>query len=183
MTAGLGGERSPTRAQYIYGPGDLLQLQHLVAKSRLDIEYYALSPAAVYKLPAELLVEAIGRQKDLANDLLRLTILQSELQAKRIENLSYRFASDKLIYRILHLAERFGVMREESVYIQIPITHRELGMFINMARESVSREMQKLIDKDLIKYERQRITILEPEQLIAALHETIRTDWRSILSA
>jgi CRP-like cAMP-binding protein len=96
--------------------------------------------------------------------------------------LSYRYASDKLTYRILNLAERFGTAKDGKIYIRVPVTHRGLGMFVNMARESVSREIEKLVDRHLISYSRQHITIEDPEKLVKSLHETIRTDWSTILN-
>jgi CRP-like cAMP-binding protein len=184
LAAHLGGRPTHSRplAFYTFGPGDLIQVRALVGDSRMELVYSALTNTVVYAVPREKLWKEIRSDTALAAALVRNVVLQNDLHAKRIENLSYRYASDKLTYRILNLAERFGAGRDGTIYIRIPVTHRELGMFINMARESVSREMEKLTTRGLVSYERQHITVLDPSGLISALHESVRTDWSDLLT-
>lgn len=170
------------RAYYTFGPGDIIQVRALIGKTRLELVYSTLTNATIYTIPVDVMWQEMLKNTEIAAALVRDVVTQNELHVRRIENLSYRYASDKLIYRILNLAERFGVGKNETVYIRIPVTHRELGMFINMARESVSREMEKLVSRGLISYERQHITILKPAELVEALHESVRTDWDDILN-
>jgi CRP-like cAMP-binding protein len=174
--------RSKTMAYYTYGPGDIIQIRALIKEPNLDLVYSTLTNASLCTVPCEVMWQEIHKSTTLAAALVRDVVLQNELHARRIENLSYRYASDKLIYRILNLAERFGTGRDNTIYIRIPVTHRQLGMFINMARESVSREMEKLSTRRLVNYERQHITVLDPQGLVDALHESVRTDWHDLLA-
>jgi CRP/FNR family transcriptional regulator len=169
------------RAYYMYGPGDLMQTRELFVESRLELIYATLTNVTLYAVPNDVLQQAIHKNTTLAAAMLRQVVFLNELHIRRIENLSYRYASDKLTYRILNLTERFGVPKDGGISLRIPVTHRELGMFVNMARESVSREMEKLVTRGLISYSRQRITILDLAGLIGSLHEPIRTDWEALI--
>jgi CRP-like cAMP-binding protein len=173
--------RSRPHAYYTYGPGDIIQIRALIEEVHLELVYSTLTNVVIYTIQREVVWSEVLKSTALAAALVRDVVIQNELHARRIENLSYRYASDKLIYRILSLAERFGTCRNGTIYVKLPATHRELGMFINMARESVSREMEKLSTRGLISYERQHVTILNPKGLIEALHESVRTDWSGIL--
>jgi CRP-like cAMP-binding protein len=174
--------RIRTRAYYTFGPGDIIQIRSLVLETRYELVFSTLTNATLYAVPRETVWQEVYESTALAAAIIRDLVWQNELHARRIENLSYRYASDKLMYRILNLAERFGVGRDGAIYIRIPVTHRQLGMFINMARESVSREMEKLVERGFIRYERQHITILDAAGLIEALHESVRTDWHELLT-
>jgi CRP/FNR family transcriptional regulator, cyclic AMP receptor protein len=182
IIAGVSGLRRPTHAFGIFEPGYILQARFLIEDRRTDITYKPITAVTMYGVSVNNMLEAINRDSLLSMDIARLSLTRTDLLSKRIENLNYRYASDKLIYRILHLAERFGIPEGNGIYIPLQLTHRELGTFINMARESVSREMQKLIDKGLITYNQRHITILHPRRLIESMHETIRTDWSNINS-
>jgi CRP-like cAMP-binding protein len=184
LTAHLVAQSSTTRARayYTFGPGDLVQIRVLLTEARLELVYSTLTNVSLYTVPREVLWQGVYESTPIAAALVREVVRQNELHARRIENLSYRYASDKLTYRILNLAERFGVTKDGMVFINIPVTHRQLGLFINMARESVSREMQKLVTRDLINYERQHIAILNLPELIESLHESVRTDWHDLLA-
>jgi CRP-like cAMP-binding protein len=173
--------RTRARAYYTFGPGDIMEFRTLVIRDPQELTYSALTNVVVYVVSKDVVWRNIRESTELAMALAGEVILQNDLLTKRVENLSYRYASDKLIYRILNLAGRFGAPKAGQIYIRIPVTHRQLGMFINMARESVSREMEKLVSRKLIDYERQHITILDPSGLVDAMHESGRADWSDLL--
>ena len=172
---------SRPRAYYTFGPGNLIQIRSLVSDEHLELTYTPLTNVTLYAIPSNDVWKNLHKNTALAAAMIRDSILHSELLTRRIENLSFRYASDKLTYRILNLAERFGVAKDGEIYIRIPVTHRQLGTFINMARESVSREMEKLVSRGLIRYERQHITITDVHKLVDAMHESFRTDWGDLL--
>jgi CRP/FNR family transcriptional regulator, cyclic AMP receptor protein len=172
--------RSRARAYYTFGPSNIIQQQALLPHGQPDLVYTALSNVVLIAVHRDVMWREIIDEKPLTEAMVRDLIRQSEMLTRRVENLSYRYASDKLIYRILNLAERFGIARDSAIVIRTPVTHNRLGMFINMARESVSREMEKLVNRGLISYDRQHITILDLNGLIDSLHESVRTDWSSL---
>lgn len=68
----------------------------------------------------------------------------------RLENLEYKRASERVAFRLLFLAERFGTRSGSDIYIEVPITQGLLAQTINLTRESVSREISKLERKGVI---------------------------------
>lgn len=174
--------RNRAKAYYSFGPGDIMQARLLISDEPQELTYTVLTNAILYSVSKDDLWREVHENCDLSIAFVCEALLENDLLIRRIETLSYRYASDKLICRILNLGERFGMAKHGEVYIRIPVTHRQLGAFINMARESVSREMEKLASRDLITYERQHITIRNPAGLVAAMHESSRTDWHKFLS-
>lgn len=174
--------RTRAKAYYTFGPGDIMEFRNLVVQNPQELAYTALTNVVLYAVSKDIVWQNVGEDTGLAAALTKEVILQNDLLTKRVENLSYRYASDKLIFRILNLAGRFGTFRDGKIYVRIPVTHRQLGMFINMARESVSREMEKLVSRKLISYERQHITILDPIALVDAMHESGQKDWDDLLA-
>lgn len=174
--------RSRARAYYTFGPSNIIQIQSLLPDKESELTYTTLSTALLYAAHREVMWQHVREDKALAEALISDLVRQGEMLTRRVENLSYRYASDKLIYRIINLAERFGVAKAGTIYVQMPVTHNRLGLFINMARESVSREMEKLANRGLVRYEQQHITILNPAGLVEALHEPGRTEWGSFLA-
>lgn len=169
-------------ARFIYGPGDIIQTSLLVSGGRSDLTYSMLNDVILYGIRKPEFIKQTKNNSLLLSELLAISVEKSEYWSERIENLSYQYASDKLIYRILFLAERYGMFKNDKVKIIVPLTHSEIGSFINMARESVSREMKKLKDKHLIEYSNRIIVILDLKRLITSLHEDIRSDWSELVS-
>lgn len=175
------GSQSSTRRRYIYMKGELLNLEALSQHSRTDTVYETLSDVKLFKLEKDELLAAVAQQQTLSAALLEQVLEQNRYYRMRVENLSYIYASDKLIYRLLYLAERFGHFHGRTIVIPLSMSHRQIGSFINLTRETVSREMEKLIKKKLIAYDKEVITITRPPALIRALHQTVRTDWSGVL--
>ncbi len=164
-------------AHYIYGPGEVIGLYQLVTTIRNDLAYIPLTSLTVYSIKTTALKNALNQNSALAIGLLETSILQAVHVFGRVDNLSHRYASDKLICRILYLAERFGIKQNGAILIRPRISHNQIGLSINMARESVSREMKKLSTKSFISYSNQSIKIIDLSGLIAALHDPVRSDW------
>lgn len=167
-------------ARYIFGPNGLLQTQLLVSKPRQDVNYTVLESGTMYGLPTKRISQAIKSNGSLATEFLKITLQQRAYALERVENLSYLYSSDKLMYCILFLAERFGVQKNKEIHISVPITHQIIGAFIKLKRENVSREMKKLIEKEVLSYTNHQLVILDLQGIISLMHETIRTDWHAL---
>lgn len=75
---------------------------------------------------------------------------QYHIYNQRVDNLEYKKAGDRIAYRLLFLAYRFGRREGDTIVIEAPITHEVFANTINLARESVSREMERLEKQGII---------------------------------
>lgn len=71
----------------------------------------------------------------------------------------------KLGSKLWKLTRDFGVKTEEGTYIDIPLSITELADFVGAPRESTSRALKKLAEKELIRVEKKRIYILSAAKL------------------
>lgn len=65
----------------------------------------------------------------------------------------------KLASKLWKLSRDFGVKTEQGIYIDIPLSITELADFLGAPRESASRSLKKLVEKDLIEMESKRIYV------------------------
>lgn len=64
------------------------------------------------------------------------------------------------LYSILiRLCNSYGVVKENGILIDIPITHQELANLTFGTREVIQRMLKELREKDIISYEHQRFTV------------------------
>jgi CRP/FNR family cyclic AMP-dependent transcriptional regulator len=104
---------------------------------------------------------------------------QYQAYSDRVDNLEYKKASERVIYRLLFLASRFGSWdKRRYLTIQAPLTHELFANTINLARESVSREFEKLEADDLIVQEGHNIHIMDVKALAGRLSQPVGLgDW------
>jgi CRP-like cAMP-binding protein len=98
---------------------------------------------------------------------------QFRIFSDRIDNLEYKNASQRVAYRLLFLASRFGVRHNGTIVIEAPITHEIFAHSINLARESVSRELEKLVKLKILKSHNHQLEIRNVQALLNTLSRPV----------
>jgi CRP-like cAMP-binding protein len=87
--------------------------------------------------------------------------------------LEYKSAHERVAYRLVFLASRFGKRRGSSVVIDAPLTHEFISESINLSRETVSRQIEKLENENLISRKDGQIIIMDIDKLSKEFSEPI----------
>jgi CRP-like cAMP-binding protein len=136
----------------IYGSGEVFP----ILWAYLDIEpeilfYETLSDCILWRISREWFNKAITLDVATGYAFAIQLAQQFSIFIDRVDNLEYKKASERVAYRLLFLASRFGIRdSEDQISIDAPITHQIFANSINLSRESVSREIEKLTQQDII---------------------------------
>ena len=149
----------------IYKDGELFPLIWALNNVRRRIFYEAISDVMVAEAPREDFLDLIKKDAAAANDVLRLLAGQFYVFADRLDNLEYKSAPEKVAYRLAFLASRFGERKGSSVVIKAPLTHGLISESINLARETVSREIEKLERRGILGYDGKYIVVKDIDKL------------------
>lgn len=79
---------------------------------------------------------------------------------RRIELLTLPGTREKALAYLSNMAERGGVRERGGVTVEIPFNREELADFLSVDRSALSRELGKLRDEGLIRFERNRFELL-----------------------
>jgi CRP/FNR family transcriptional regulator len=161
----------------VWGAEEMFPLAWLVNRTRRNVYYEALTNCEVMQLSQAELAEKMQQDAALTYSALQHTTKQFEIYNSRIDNLEYKFASERLAYRLLFLASRFGERHGKEIRLLPPITQQVLASTINLSRESVTREMEKLNKKGLVVYNGRQIILPDIDGLIDQLKGGISPDW------
>ncbi len=115
----------------------------------------------MWRISQENFIKAVRADLELSNAFGTQLARQFKIYAERVDNLEYKKANERIAYRLLFLASRFGVKNKDTIVIDAPITHELFANSINLARESVSREMGRLTEKGIIAKVDHRIIITD----------------------
>lgn len=150
----------------IYGTGEIFPIEWAIRNHRRLIFYETLSPCELWKVSREQFIRRIHETSEpFSLALIEQMAEQFNVYADRLDNLEYKSAYERVVYRLLFLASRFGKKDGKKVVIEAPLTHRLIAESINLARESFSREFEKLFDKGLVTTKGSTIIILDVEKL------------------
>lgn len=158
----------------IYGAGEIFP----ILWAYLDVEpearfYTAISNCVVWRLSRVWFDHFVHSNVDVCYAFSLQLAQQFRVLTDRVDNLEYKKADERVAYRILFLANRFGVRQGDCVVIDPPITHEIFASTINLARESVSREFQRLVRQGIVSWDDHRMIIHDVNVLAKKLSRPV----------
>lgn len=154
----------------IYGHGELFPLiWAYLGVITESLFYEAMTDCTLWRISKDVFNDFVQHNIDLSYALSLHLAHQFRIFSDRVDNLEYKKASQRIAYRLLFLASRFGTKQNGSVIIGAPITHDDFAHSINLARESVSREFERLAAQKIIKTTGHQLVIINIPALLDSL--------------
>lgn len=144
---------------HIFKPISFFPMMLALDRTSNRYSFQAITPVELWRQRPEKVIEFLKMEPDVLLDL--STRFASGLNglALRIEQLLLDGAYKRLVSLLLYLAGRFGKPAEDSVIIDLPLTHNDIAAWIGTSRETASRQMEKLTRKRVISSQRHMIIV------------------------
>ncbi|HEX5395195.1 MAG TPA: Crp/Fnr family transcriptional regulator [Candidatus Saccharimonadales bacterium] len=149
----------------IYKPGEVFPLIWVFKGVVRNIFYQAISPSRLWLMPAEELTELVSQSHTASQAMILQLTNQFHIYARRLDNLQHVKSMDRVVFRLLFMAERFGERDGRQIIINAPMTHQIFADTINLVRETVSRQLEELEKQKLITHKGRKIVIKDVEKL------------------
>jgi CRP-like cAMP-binding protein len=149
----------------IYGSGELFPLVWAYRRILRPVFYEALDESLLFRVPQVLFSNFSKSNVEASNALALQLAQQFYVYGERIDNLEYKTPAQRTAYRLLFLAGRFGDKENQEVTINAPFTHQLIADTINLARETVSRELESFEHQHLITRYKHHIVIQDLQGL------------------
>jgi hypothetical protein len=107
-----------------------------------------------------------------------LTAVTAEVAQLRAEEARFAYTSttERVIFRLLELAERWGETVDGRVLIRLPLTQEMLASWARSSRESTAKILHELRQSNVIRTGRRELTILDLERLQQRCESRRNTD-------
>jgi CRP/FNR family transcriptional regulator, cyclic AMP receptor protein len=159
---------TPAGAEVILGlrgPGDVVgELSALDGEPR-SATALAVDDVEAVVAPASLMTAMLGRDPELAGELLRLLarrLRESDRQRGEFATLD---SLARVARRLFELAERFGEPTGDGVRIELPLSQEQLASWCGCSREATVKALRTLREVADITTGRRTITLRDPELL------------------
>lgn len=136
------------------GPGNSFPLPSYFSANAMPIYYTADTNVKSAYLPREEVDKYLHSHPEVLYDMMRDTLT---LLYTRVATLSSSSAEDRVLMRLIEMADRFGT--EENEIHEIIITQQELADAVSLSRESVCMILNKFEDKKLLTNKRNKILV------------------------
>lgn len=152
----------------IFKPLSFFPMSWAINDSKNDYFYDAVTDVELWRAPKDEVLTFIKTNPDVLYDLMSRVYHGSDGMLSRMTYLMAGNAYGRLITEILIHAKRFG-KKEKDNAISVVISEKELAAQSGMTRETVSREIRILKQKNLIEYQKNHLVIVDLAKLEAEL--------------
>ena len=151
----------------VRGPGEMIGPAAVFSKSqRYPCDIVALEPATLMMLSKEDLLSLMQKDVKILQNFTSEIASATYMLQQRLELLSYSGIAQKAAFWLLMQVRQTG-----KTAVQIPASMSRWAMIMNVSRPSLHREMKKLEEEGIIRYEGKNIYVLDPDGLQAVLSE------------
>ena len=149
----------------VRGPGEMIGPAAVFSKSqRYPCDIVALEPATLMMLRKEDLLSLMQKDVKILQNFTTEIASATYMLQQRLELLSYSGIAQKAAFWLLMQVRQTG-----KSLVQIPDSMSRWAMIMNVSRPSLHREMKKLEEEGIIRYEGKNIYVLDPDGLQAVL--------------
>lgn len=131
--------------------------------------YEALDDVIVKKIPKKIFLKFLEENPEVLLNLTKQIYYGLEGYFTRMEYLMSGNAASRLIAELLILGKRFGKIEKKATIVSLKLTEKDLSSLTGMARETISRELNKLKKKELVFLDKNILKIPDISKLEAAL--------------
>ncbi|HSX07391.1 MAG TPA: Crp/Fnr family transcriptional regulator [Candidatus Saccharimonadales bacterium] len=148
----------------VFRPGAFFPMASAINHTANHYFYEAASPVVVHKAPPEETVDFLKTHPDVTFNLLARVYKGVDGVLRRMTYLMASDAKGRLRFELLNAASRYGEHRADGT-IFVPITESDIGHYSGLARETVSRQLQFLKRRGIIRMVRNGVVIESLQQL------------------
>jgi CRP-like cAMP-binding protein len=150
----------------VLGPGDLNgEIGALDGKSR-TADAIALEACEIFTVNARDLLPTLAAHPTALLEIIQVLCEKLRSASAIIEDNTLEMRS-RTARGLLRLAEHHGRTSKAGVSLELSMSQRELGAYLGLSRESVSRELGRLRDSGVITVDGKHITITDENGLVA----------------
>lgn len=149
----------------IYKPISFFPMSWILNNTTSHHYFEAMSPVTVRKATKEDFLGFLQKEPDVVLDLMKRIYRGLDGYFLRMEYLMSGNAQTRLITELLIYTKRFGEKQGNTTVVKLKLTERDLASQSGIARETVSREIQKLKEKGLIDFQKNILTVQDLHRL------------------
>lgn len=154
----------------IFREGSFFPMSWAVSDSSNTYFYEALTEVELWRAPKNDVVVFLRTEPDVLFDLLRRVYIGVDGVLQRMSYLMGEDAYTRLIAELVITAKRFGEKTGDGA-VELKISEKDLAAQTGLTRETVSREIKKLKDKNLVALHRDIVLIHSLSSLENELQE------------
>lgn len=149
----------------IYKPGAFFPMIWAVTDRPNNYFFEAMDEVVIYRAPKEEVLRFLQSEPDVLYDLCKRLYIGLDGVLQQMTFNSVSDVRKKVVATLLMLGKRFGTIAENTIIVDMYVTHKEIGLFSGTSRETVTRMLHQLHEEGLIEIKHKQLTLLDVKKL------------------
>jgi CRP-like cAMP-binding protein len=141
---------------FIYGPEQIFPVRVVFGDKLANFYYVGLTDTEVISMDRSEFLKKLEEDSSLA---IAVLCQQQKIFGNYIFNLRLETSQQRVIHRLLVLSSHFGTTKKDTATINFPLTQQEFADTINLSRETTSKLLNELEQKEYIVWGRRNIFV------------------------
>ncbi|WP_347550764.1 Crp/Fnr family transcriptional regulator [Pseudalkalibacillus hwajinpoensis] len=152
-------------------PGDLIgELALYTGQLNFSANAWAIDNVSALYVKQTLLEKNLSSDALLATEFMKFMGENFRKNQSKFRDLLLHGKKGALYSTLIRLSNTYGINRDDSILIDLPLTNQELGNFCGLTRENVNRILSELKKADVVSVTESKITIHDLEFLRCVFH-------------
>ena len=130
-----------------------------------EYDYYAFNQVKVLLIPKHVFLQELSQNNALSQQVMRLLALRMHYLMAELKFLHVANLHQKISKNLLKLAHQYGVKHRLGTEIKLKISQHDLADLLSASRQTVNKEIKKLVSLDVLNWQYENIIIKDLDYL------------------
>lgn len=130
-----------------------------------EYDYYAFNQIRVLIIPKQLFFQIIYKNNDLSQELMKMLAKRMHYLMAELKFLHIASLHQKVCKILLNLAAQYGIRHTAGIEIKLKISQHDLADLLSASRQTVNKEIKKLVNLDVLNWQYENIIIKDLKYL------------------
>ncbi len=149
----------------LLGPGQVAPLVRLLDDVPLAYDYHAHEDSVIVHLPCDAVLAVLDAEPQLWRGIAKLGLQRQRQSVALLQNQMLAPVRGRVAATLLSLGELYGAQEQGALNLRVRLSQTDLAAMLTLSRQTINKELGRLVDEAVIELSYKRITILDREAL------------------
>lgn len=161
---------SPVGRKYVnalLGPGQVAPLVRLLAEVPLPYDYHAHEDSVIIHLPCDAVIAVLNTEPMLWRGVAEMALQRQRLSVSLLQNQMLNSVRGRVAATLMSVIHFYGMQVKAAASLPVRLSQNDLAAMLGLSRQTINKELGRLVAEGVIDMSYKRIRIVDPDQLRA----------------
>lgn len=149
----------------LLGPGQVAPLVRLLSDVPLPYDYHAHEDSVIVHLPSDAVIALLDAEPVLWRDVAKLALQRQRLSVMLLQGQMLNSVRARVAATLTSVIRFYGMQVKAAASLPVRLSQNDLAAMLGLSRQTINKELGRLVAEGVIDMSYKRIRIVDPERL------------------